>query len=226
MQTFSIPNFLSNDDLNLIGEVEGNKEPFFDRDGVYAGKITSTQQWIDINSDYIKFIQNKLNDIPELKNSAIDGAQILRATNPYDVHSDWIVANNQVQLVDPAINIPTYTIVIPLIEGNYKTIVFNQGAEYNNFNDYKKTHSKINENPWISHCSDYDWKKYCSHCNKEDQKYLTIKEIFHWKRGTLFAFHRKLFHCSANFDKSSKKAIVMWLSHEKELGPIVDTGAS
>ena len=43
-------------------------------------------------------------------------------------------------------------------------------------------------------------------------KYLTIKEIFNWQKGTLFAFDRKLFHCSSNFGTSSKKAIVAWLS--------------
>ena len=29
---------------------------------------------------------------------------------------------------------------------------------------------------------DDEWQKYCSHCHKEDQKYLTIKEIFNWQK--------------------------------------------
>ena len=121
---------------------------------------------------------------------------------------DEVVTNNQVPIADPATSPPSYTVVIPLLDGDYKTIVFDQGAKYNNFNDYKKLNSELKE-----YCDDHDWNKYCGHCDKEDQKYLTIKNVFPWKRGTLFAFDRMLFHCSANFSKLSKKAIVMWLSY-------------
>ena len=205
-KTFQIKDFLTDIDFDFMGEVEGIEEPFFDVQGVWKGKVTSTQQWIDVESDFAIFIKNKLDTI--LKKNIIDGIQILRAKNPYDVHSDWVVTNNQVPIADPATNPPSYTVVIPLLDGDYKTIVFDQEAKYNNFNDYKKIHPKLKE-----YCDDHDWNKYCGHCDKEDQKYLTIKNVFPWKRGTLFAFDRMLFHCSANFSKLSKKAIVMWLSY-------------
>jgi len=212
-KTFQIENFLTDTDFTFMDKVEGSEEPFFDVQGAWKGKVTSTQQWISVESDFAEFIKNKLNTawwcgVRVLKRNTIDGIQILRAKNPYDVHSDWVVTNNQVPIADPATNPPTYTVVIPLLDGDYKTIVFDQGAEYNNFNDYKKLHSELKE-----YCVDHDWNKYCGHCVKDDQKYLTIKEIFHWKRGTLFAFDRRLFHCSANFSELPKKAIVMWLSH-------------
>ena len=216
--TFHIEEFLTDTDFTLMGQVEGSRlfaedlsgqeEPFFDVQGAWKGKVTSTQQWISVESDFAKFIKNKLDDIPALKRNTIDGIQILRAKNPYDVHSDWVVTNNQVPIADPETCSPTYTVVIPLLDGDYKTVVFDQGAKYNNFSDYKKLHSELKE-----YCVDHDWNKYCGHCVKDDQKYLTIKEIFHWKRGTLFAFDRRLFHCSANFGKLPKKAIVMWLSY-------------
>jgi len=210
-KTFQIENFLTDTDFTLMGEVIGSKEPFFDVQGAWKGKVTSTQQWISVESDFAEFIRNKLNTVwwcgvRVLKRNTIDGIQILRTKNPYDVHSDWIVTNNQVPIVNPITSPPTYTVVIPL-DGDYKTIIFDQGAKYNNFSDYKKLHPELKE-----YCPDYDWNKYCGHCVKEDQKYLTIKEIFHWKRGTLFAFDRRLFHCSANFSELPKKAIVMWLS--------------
>ena len=186
---FQIEDFLTDTDFALMGEVESSEEPFFDVQGAWKGKVTSTQQWIDVENDFVKFIKNKLDTIPALKRNVIDGIQILRAKNPYDVHSDWVVTNNQVPIADPAANLPTYTVVIPLLDdGDYKTIIFDQGAKYNNFSDYKKLHPELKE-----YCPDYDWNKYCGHCIKEDQKYLTIKEIFHWKRGTLFAFDRRLF---------------------------------
>jgi hypothetical protein len=207
-ETFQIKDFLTGANFTLMGGVEGSEEPFFDVQGAWKGKVTSTQQWIDVENDFVKFIKNKLDTIPALKRNTIDGIQILRAKNPYDVHSDWVVTNNQVPIADPTTNPPTYTVVIPLLDGDYKTIVFDQGAKYNNFSDYKKLHPELKE-----YCTDHDWNKYCGHCVKDDQKYLTIKEIFHWKRGTLFAFDRRLFHCSANFSELPKKAIVMWLSY-------------
>jgi hypothetical protein len=207
MDIFTIENFLNDNDINLANALEGKEESFFDTEGVYKGKITSTQQWINPSSEFAKYMQNKFNAIEQLKNNTIDGLQILRAKNPYDVHSDWIVQNNQVPIADPKINPPLCTIVIPLVAGDYNTIIFDQEATYNNFSDYKK-HNTVLEN----YCPDSEWQKYCSHCHKEDQKYLTIKEIFNWQKGTLFAFDRKLFHCSSNFGTSSKKAIVAWLS--------------
>ena len=135
-KTFQIKDFLTDIDFNFMGEVEGIEEPFFDVQGVWKGKVTSTQQWIDVDSDFAIFIKNKLNTI--LKRNIIDGIQILRAKNPYDVHSDWVVTNNQVPIADPATSPPSYTVVIPLLDGDYKTIVFDQAAKYNNFNDYKK----------------------------------------------------------------------------------------
>ena len=211
-KTFQIENFLTDTDFTIMAKVEGSEEHFFDVQGAWKGKVTSTQQWISVESNFAEFIKNKLNaawwcGVRVLKRNTIDGIQILRAKNPYDVHSDWVVTNNQVPIADPVASPPTYTVVIPLLDGDYKTIVFDQGAKYNNFSDYKKLHPELKE-----YCTDYDWNKYCGHCVKEDQKYLTIKEIFHWKRGTLFAFDRRLFHCSANFSELPKKAIVMWLS--------------
>ena len=207
MDIFTVENFLDNNDIDLIKSLQEEKESFHDTEGIYKGAVTSTQQWIEPLSDFAKHIQNKLDTIEYLKNNTIDGIQILRAKMPYDVHSDWIVANNQVPIVDPKTHPPTYTVVIPAIAGEYNTIVFDQKATFNSFNEYKKNNT-ILEN----YCPDNDWQKYCSHCDASDQKYLTIKKVFTWKQGTLFAFDRRLFHCSSNFGTSSKKAIVVWLS--------------
>lgn len=205
--TFQVDDFLTDLDFIEMGEVQGDEEPFFDIQGAWRGKVTSTQQWINIESDFVKFIKNKLSTIDALKFNVIDGIQILRSKNPYDVHSDWVVTNNQVPIADPLMRPPTYTVIIPIVDGDYKTIIFDQSAKYNNFSKYKKLNHKLK-----NHCEDYEWDKYCGHCIKDDQKYLTIKEVFHWKRGTMFVFDRRLFHCSANFGNTPKMAIVMWLS--------------
>ena len=211
MEVFTIDNFLNDNDIKDINDLPGTEEPFHDIQGVYKGAITSTQQWIEPLSSFTEYLKKKLFTIPYLKNKVIDAIQILRAQKPYDVHSDWIVTNNQIQLIDPNINPPAYTIVIPIVAGEYSTVVFEQGATFNNFSEYKKDNTILEK-----YCSNDDWQKYCSHCDTEDQKYLTIKKIFNWKQGSLFAFDRKLFHCSSNFGEASKKAIVMWLSKKKD----------
>lgn len=207
METITIKNFLDKNDYTSIEKLEKTPKPFFDYEGVYRGAQTSTQQWIAPKSTFAKSITEKLNAHKHLKNNTIDGIQILQAIKPYDVHSDYIVQDNHVPISDPNTNPPTYTIVIPIIDGNYSTIIFDQLALFNNFMDYKENNPILEK-----YCSNEDWQKYCSHCHHDDQKYLTIKEVFNWTKGTLFAFNRKSFHCSSNFGNTSKKAIVIWLS--------------
>ena len=105
MQTLTIDNFLNKNDYSFIENLKENHEPFFDTEGVYQGEQTSTQQWINPTDDFAKHIKNKLNVNEYLKNNTIDGIQILRAIKPYDVHSDYIVQDNQVPLSNPKTHI-------------------------------------------------------------------------------------------------------------------------
>ena len=77
MDIFTIENFLNDDDINLANALKEKEESFFDTEGVYKGKITSTQQWINPSSEFAKYMQNKFNAIEQLKNNTIDGLQIL-----------------------------------------------------------------------------------------------------------------------------------------------------
>ena len=63
MDIFTTENFLNDEDINLTNNLEEKEEPFFDTEGVYKGKITSTQQWINPLGNFAKYIQNKLNAI-------------------------------------------------------------------------------------------------------------------------------------------------------------------
>ena len=182
------------------------QNPYFDPVGVFKGEHVFTQKWIGPRTNIGQDIITRLLDIPELDSNSIDGIQILEAQKPFDVHSDYILTDHQVPISDPEKCKPTYTVVIPLVTGDYHTIVFDQSAEYNKFMDYK------DNNPVLeNHVSDADWQKYLSHCHAEDQKYLTIKKVFTWHAGDMFAFHRTLFHAAANFTVP-KTGIVAWLS--------------
>lgn len=198
-----IPNFLNNDQLSEVENIQDIGQKFYDNNGVHDNKLTSIQQWITAKDPIYKIVHQRLGDY--FKDYKIDGIQLLTALKPYDVHSDFIVQKDQVPLVEPGTTVPTYTIIIPLEEG-FSTIVFEQNAEYNNFVDYK-AHSDV----LLNNIDKDTWTKYCSHCHAEDREYLNIKEIFNWTPGTLFGFDRRRFHCSGNFTES-KKALVIWLS--------------
>ena len=201
----TIDNFLGDKDFDKIKDNNGELHQYFDNAGVHEGKLTSTQRWLSVENDLYKTIETKLTTCDKFKDNNIDGVQVLTAYKPYDVHSDYIVQKNQVPLSDPLIKAPTYTVIIPMSEG-YSTVVFEQSANYNNFSQYKKDNFKL-----MDYCPDETWDEHCSHCHKQDQKYLSINEIFRWSKGTLFAFDRRLFHCSSNF-QTPKQAIVLWLS--------------
>ena len=204
-QCIKINNFLEDKDFDKIKNTDGELHQYMDNNGVFQGKCTSTQRWLSVENDLYKIIETKLTTCDKFKDNNIDAVQVLTAHKPFDVHSDYIVQKDQAPLVDPLVNTPTYTIIIPMSEG-YSTVVFEQSANYNNFSQYKNDNTKL-----VDHCPDETWDEHCSHCHKQDQKYLSINEIFQWSKGTLFAFNRRLFHCSSNF-QTPKQAIVLWLS--------------
>lgn len=211
-ECFNIENFLptqlldyvtNNHTLNDINYTNN----FIDKDGVFKGEKTTEQHWLKTDSFFVTELKKCLNNIDLIKHHHIDGVQILNSLKPYDIHSDWVVTNNQIPLCSTEEFPPSYTVIIPLISGDFYTVIFDQGAEYKDFWKYKEQNT-ILEN----YCSDSDWEKYLNHCHKEDQKYVSIKKIYKWFKGDLFAFDRKLFH-SASHHKTPKQGIVLWLSY-------------
>lgn len=200
-----ITKFLDRKDLALAKNVINAPENYYDDGGVHNNQLTSAQQWLSPQDQLYKLIEQKLNKVALFTDQTIDGLQILHAVKPYDVHTDFIVQKNQVPISNPDHSTPTYTVIIPMCD-NFRTVIFDQSGKYNNFSQYKQQ-----KDPLQDHCSDQQWQEHCSHCHDEDQKYLTIKKVFDWRVGNLFAFDRELFHCSANFS-GRKQAIVLWLS--------------
>ena len=205
-QYFEIQKFFTSEEFQLAENNSTKIESFIDPNGVFKGTESAKQQWFDESTPLGELIVNKFKQIPDLADNKIDGMQVAHMIKPYDVHGDYVVQKNQVPISDPNVNLPTYTIVVPLIDGDYHTVVFEQSAKYNNFSEYKKTHS-ILEN----YVDDAIWQKHCGHCHKEDQRYLTIKKVINWHKGGLSAWDRSLFHASGNY-KQPRKAIVLWLS--------------
>ena len=186
------------------------KNDFIDKEGVFKGTQTSTQEWLDKNSFFVKELKKYLDTIDTIKNHNIDGIQILSSFKPFDIHSDWVVTNNQIPLCDTKEFPPSYTVIIPLVTGDYYTVIFDQGEEYKDFWKYKEQNNIIE-----NYCSEDDWNKYLTHCHKEDQRYISIKKVYRWTKGDIFGFDRRLFH-SASHHHTPKQGIVIWMSYPND----------
>lgn len=209
---FQIKNFLPEELYTHITSEKAKSEinftnEFIDKQGVFEGQQSSEQHWLKNDSNFVIELKKHLDKIEHIKDHNIDGIQILNSLKPYDIHTDWVVTNDQIPLCDTKEFLPSYTVIIPLVSGDYYTVVFDQGAEYNDFQKYKEQNNIID-----NHCSDEDWGRYLNHCHKEDQKYVSINKIYQWCKGDLFAFDRKLFH-SASYHKTPKQGIIIWLSY-------------
>ena len=58
-------------------------------------------------------------------------------------------------------------------------------------------------------------QQYLSHVPNDLLDYLTIKEIFAWKKGSAYFCDRKYFHCSDNYiaqGLTNKRALIFWTS--------------
>lgn len=198
--------FLNEKILNLVDKLNTPVESFYDHpEGVFKGAETSRHQWFTQSTELGQELFNRLQNLDYFKNNKIDGMQVADMIKPYDVHSDYIVTHRQVPISDPTISTPTYTTIIPLVSGDYKTVIFDQKAKYNDFHEYKK------KNTPVDLMSQELWDQLCGHCHEEDKKFLSIKQIINWRMGDLFAFDRVYFHSSANFN-TPKRAIVVWSS--------------
>jgi|TARA_A200000159_G_C7225359_1_gene297897 hypothetical protein len=199
-------NFLDEEIIQLVDDLDTPVESFFDHPhGVFKGAETSRHQWFGVESDLGKALVARLQNLSYFKDSLVDGMQVADMIKPYDVHSDYIVTKKQVPISDPSKATPDYTTIIPLVSGENKTVIFDQKADYNDFDEYKSKNKMTDSTP------ESVWESLCGHCHDEDRRYLTIKSVIDWRMGDLFAFNRLYFHSSANFAKP-KRAIVVWSS--------------
>ena len=134
----------------------------------------------------------------------IQQIHIFDSVDPYNIHSDVDSAGE----FDPD-HRHAWTFIIPLFDVDSHTIVFKEGSET------KQPQNYIEETkPYATHTIDRGtYKKYFSHAPYDWFRWLTIEDIFKWTRGSLFAANRFKFHTSDNFlanNVKSKRAIVAW----------------
>lgn len=140
----------------------------------------------------------------------IQQIHILDSIDPYRVHSD--VESGYLQSSTPTTH--AWTFIIPLEDYNSHTIVFNEGSETKDVGEYIKATQPYD----YATVDDETYDKYFTHIPRDLLQWLTVDQIFKWKKGAMFAAPRFRFHTSDNFlanGLTRKQAIVAWTSIPK-----------
>jgi hypothetical protein len=203
-------NFLDDFEIELVQKIIYEKNNAYDdiRDNVLRSRYYT---WSFYNKDYavIKDIfTEKLKKTTGI-NLIVNHSHILDSFIPYTIHTDYYQEKPVGKNLEPA-----YTMIIPLDNYNSNTIVFNQFSEIKSFESYID-----NKNSLIISDSNRIPKEtvdqYLTHLPENFVNYLSLKEIFHWKKGSAHFCDRRYFHCSDNYNRNNltgKKAIIFWCS--------------
>lgn len=212
INTFTVENFLSESEIDIIeGHVMKsdlihlNYNPTPSGQQVFSGTYYLFDYYQQQNKIVYDILQPKLEKCFP-KNLYVQQIHIFDSVDPYNIHSDVDSAG----ILSPGHSY-AWTLIIPLFDVNSHTIVFNEGSETKVPQEY------IDSNPPFAAPSiDYDtYKKYFTHAPYSYFRWLSIEDIFEWKKGSLFAASRFKFHTSDNFlvnNVKNKRALIAWTS--------------
>jgi hypothetical protein len=212
INTFTVEKFLDDTEIDTIENhvmksdlVHLNYNPSVQGGEVFSGTYYLFDYYDVKNKIVSDILQPKLNKFFP-SNLHIQQIHIFDSVDPYNIHSD----------VDSAGTLPVghsyaWTLIIPLFDVNSHTIVFNEGSETKVPQDYMDL-----TDPYPAPTIDYEtYQKYFSHAPYSYFRWLSIEDIFQWKKGSLFAANRFKFHTSDNFlvnNVKSKRALIAWTS--------------
>jgi hypothetical protein len=204
-------NFLSESEIELISNYVYQNIPVWEeRDKDVPDRLAAYYYAWPFYKKEFSIIRDIIE--PKLKNLVtdkliLDHSHIFESLLPYNVHTD----HNQSRMFSRLT--PAYTIIIPLETYNSHTIAFNQ--HYTNMKRMEDVLLK-EQLPVVDDCIDDEfYEKYMTHINPDYKKYLSVKEVFPWNKGSIHLCDRRYFHCSDNFIKNGitkKRGIVCWTS--------------
>ena len=204
-------NFLSDSELTSISETVYSYNKIYD-DIINDFQFSEYYIWEYYKSQFSnikEILHEKLTNLIG-SDMIIDHSHILSSSTPYNVHTDYFQQKN-FPFLEPA-----YTLIIPLDNFDSNTIAFEQNSTIKSFREYLETEPRIlSDEKRIS--QDFI-DKYLSHIDPKYFDYLSLKEIFPWKKGNLYACDRKYFHTSDNYHTRGverKQALVFWTSVKK-----------
>lgn len=222
INTRTIENFLTDDELSKIELIHasGLTHTGIDRNEIF-NKVpgldrTANYHWFKFYKEQGQLIKEII--LPKLQNIFhpdiyVDDCHILESFYPYIAHTDGGAEDINGKKIFINGYGPAWTFIIPLDTYNSNTIIFNQSS-----NDCKVPRQWIEKYnpPVLNSITNKVYDEYLTDAvDKDVVQYLSIEEIFPWKKGSLSATSRCKFHCSDYFINRGvlcKRAIVMWTS--------------
>jgi len=218
IDTRTITNFLSEEEITEIEDMhtKGMTTLNVDINETVIGTFKMANIWdFKIYSDTHTRLKEIL--LPKLqqhfhKDIYIDDCHILESFHPYSIHTDASSDPEVEYTIKPGEGMtPAWTFIIPLADYNSNTIIFDQEAL--NIKSAKTWIEQTNP-PILNSINEETFDKYLKKVVRPDElPYLSIEQIFPWRKGDLSAASRGKFHTSDYFfynGITTKRAIVMW----------------
>jgi hypothetical protein len=207
----TISNFLSDDEITVIENLvlpnshhSENFNPTPSGETVKSGDYYVFDYYDPKYVEVVKILGAKLKLVFGTS-LFFEQIHIFDCVDPYRIHSD--VSSGWKK--SPFPTVPAWTLIIPLDTVDSHTIVFKEGSNIKEPQEYVK---KVI--PYSNPTIDSETKeKYFSHIPGDIFNWLTIEDIFKWEKGSLFAAARHKFHTSDNFPANgvaNKRALIAW----------------
>lgn len=210
IDTKVVDKFLSNEEINEIETIVKTTKVTTGLSGVEHGMYHADYHYINL---YDHEPHRKIADIllPKLydvlhKDIYIDDCHIMDSVQPYTPHSDTLTP------VPRAGYKHAWTLIIPLDDYFSNTFMFEEECTWTKSVTEWVTKEKILPKYSIS---DDLYNRYFTHSIRSEFDYLTIHDMFPWRKGWLSATSRTRFHCSDNYLSRGikmKRALIMWTS--------------
>lgn len=210
INTKTIEKFLTDDEISEIETIVKTTEINTGLSGIEHGAHHADYHYINL---YDHAPHGTIADmlLPRLRNALhndiyIDDCHIMDSVQPYTFHSDTLTPVPREGYKH------AWTIIIPLDDYFSNTFMFEEECPWSKSVTEWVTKEKILPKYAIS---DDFYQRYFTHCERNEANYLTIHEIFPWRKGWFSATSRTRFHCSDNYlarGIKMKRAIVMWTS--------------
>lgn len=211
--TKTIEKFLSESEIDEIENIVCSTEVEINQSGKEHGDHQADYYYIKLydHEPHSRISEILLPKLKSLLNSKIyiDDCHIMNSFKPYIPHSDTLTPVPRDGYKH------AWTIIIPLSDYYSNTFIFEEECSWSK--SVMEWVKKENIKPKFA-VSEHIYKTYFSHSDRKQFDYLTIHDIFPWRKGWLNATSRTRFHSSDNFlarGISSKRAIVMWTSLSK-----------
>jgi hypothetical protein len=227
IDTRTIKNFLSEEEIIEIEDMHNKGMTTLNVDinkteiGIFKmANIWDFRIYNDIHARLKEILLPKLQQHFH-KDIYVDDCHILESFHPYSIHTDASSEPEVEYTINPGEGMtPAWTFIIPLADYNSNTIIFDQ--ETLNIKSVNTWIEQTNP-PILNSISGETFDKYLKKVVvTKAVPYLSIEQIFLWKKGDLSAASRAKFHTSDYFPDNgitTKRAIVMWTSLPKNAVP-------